>query len=143
MHRRRSAVHRRRSLWRHDMPHEFAGRVALVTGATSGIGKALALAFARGGGSLGITARRAELLEETAEELRAAGAKVATIAGDQRKESHANEAVAKTVKELGGLDVLVNNAGVIGSGPLETTTTAGGERIFDQDLKGPFLFCRA
>lgn len=121
----------------------FAGRVALVTGATSGIGRELAVAFARAGAAVAITGRRAALLDETAADVRALGGKVITVAGDQRDEAHAAEAVRRTVAELGGLHVLVNNAGVIGSGPLETTTTEAWDRIFDTDVKGPFFFCRA
>ena len=65
------------------------------------------------------------------------------LVGDARDEAHAKDAVERTVKELGGLTVLINNAGVIGSGPLETTTTAEWDRILDTDLKAPFFFCRA
>ena len=78
-----------------------------------------------------------------AADVRALGGKVITVVGDQRHEAHAAEAVRRTVEELGGLHVLVNNAGVIGSGPLETTTTEAWDRIFDTDVKGPFFFCRA
>jgi NAD(P)-dependent dehydrogenase (short-subunit alcohol dehydrogenase family) len=122
---------------------EFRGRVALVTGATSGIGRETALLFAHRGADVAITGRRKDLLEEVASEARRAGARAVAIPGDQRQEAHAVEAVARTATELGGIDVLVNNAGVIGAGPVETTTTAEWERILDTDLKGPFFFCRA
>jgi NAD(P)-dependent dehydrogenase (short-subunit alcohol dehydrogenase family) len=125
------------------MSKDFEGRVALVTGATSGIGRALAVALAKEGAAVAITGRRATLLEETAAAVRAVAGRVATIVGDQREEGHAKEAVERAVRELGGLNVLVNNAGVIGAGPLETTTTAEWDRLFDTDLKGPFFFCRA
>lgn len=121
----------------------FQGKVALVTGATSGIGRDLAVAFARTGAAVALTGRRAERLEETAAAVRAFGGRVAAIVGDQRDEAHAADAVTRTVAELGGLDVLVNNAGVIGAGPIESTTVAEWDRIFDTDVKGPFLFCRA
>ena len=121
----------------------FSGKVALVTGGSSGIGRATALAFAREGAAVAVTGRRQDALDAVVAELRATGAKALGIVGDARDEAHANEAVARTVRELGGLTVLVNNAGVIGSGPVETTTTAEWDRIVDTDLKGPFLFCRA
>jgi NAD(P)-dependent dehydrogenase (short-subunit alcohol dehydrogenase family) len=125
------------------MGKSFEGRVALVTGATSGLGRALALAFAREGADVAVTGRRADLLEAVAKEVRGHGVRCAAIAGDARREAHANDAVARTVAELGGLTILVNNAGVIGSGPVESTTTAEWDRVLDTDLKGPFFFCRA
>ena len=121
----------------------FSGKVALVTGGSSGIGHATALAFAREGAAVAITGRRADALDVVVKELRAKGVQALGIAGDARDEAHANDAVARTVRELGGLTVLVNNAGVIGAGPVETTTTAEWDRVVDTDLKGPFFFCRA
>lgn len=125
------------------MAKDFSGRVALVTGATSGIGHETALAFARHGADVAVTARRADLLESLVGEIRHLGVRSIAVAGDQRDEAHAEEAVGRTVRELGGLNVLVNNAGVIGAGPVETTTTEEWDRILDTDLKGPFFFCRA
>ncbi|MCC7138633.1 MAG: glucose 1-dehydrogenase [Planctomycetes bacterium] len=125
------------------MGSSFAGRVVLVTGGTSGIGRALAVALGREGASVAVTGRRAELLEATCAAVREAGGRALAIVGDQRDEAHAKDAVERTVAAFGGLDVLVNNAGVIGSGALETTTTAEWDRIFDTDVKGPFFFLRA
>ena len=125
------------------MSKPFAGRVVLVTGGSSGIGRATANAFAREGAAVAITGRRADALDGAVAELRALGGKAIGIAGDARDEAHAKDAVARTVRELGGLTVLVNNAGVIGAGPLETTTAEEWDRILDIDLKGPFLFCKA
>ena len=125
------------------MAKDFSGRVALVTGATSGIGRATALAFARQGADVAVTGRRADLLEEVAAEVRIAGVRAIGVAGDQRQERLATEAVARTVAELGGLDVLVNNAGVIGTGSVESTSTAEWDRVLDTDLKGPFFLSRA
>jgi NAD(P)-dependent dehydrogenase (short-subunit alcohol dehydrogenase family) len=121
----------------------FSGRVALVTGGSSGIGRATAVAFAREGAAVAITGRRVDVLGEAVEELKALGVKAIGIAGDARDERHAVDAVAQTVQALGGLTVLVNNAGVIGAGPLETTTAEEWDRILDTDLKGPFFFCKA
>lgn len=125
------------------MARELERHVALVTGATSGLGKAIALRLAREGAAVAVTGRRAEFLEGVVAELRAAGAKAVGIPGDARDEAHAKAAVETTVRTLGGLSILVNNAGVIGSGPIETTTTAEWDRLIDTDLKGPFFFCRA
>jgi len=125
------------------MTHSLPGHVALVTGGSSGIGRATALALAREGAAVAITGRRGDALEPVLADLRRGGAKAIAIAGDARDEGHANDAVARTVAELGSLSILVNNAGVIGSGPVETTTTQEWDRILDTDLKAPFLFCRA
>jgi NAD(P)-dependent dehydrogenase (short-subunit alcohol dehydrogenase family) len=125
------------------MTREIEGRVALVTGASSGIGKATALRLAKEGAAVAITGRRAEPLEAVAKEIRGGGGKALAIPGDAREEAHAADAVARTVKELGGLSILVCNAGVIGSGPVETTTLEEWRRVVDTDLLGPFLFARA
>ncbi len=122
---------------------EFEGKVALVTGASSGIGRATADAFRRAGAAVAITGRREGPLRELANAWERDGARVLTLPGDVRDESHAKDAVERTVGRFGGLDVLVNNAGVIGGGPVETTTTAEWDRIVDSDLKGPFLLSRA
>ena len=125
------------------MSKSLAGHVALVTGGSSGIGRAAALALAREGAAVAITGRRADALDAVVAELRGGGARAIGIAGDARDEAHAVAAVGRTAEELGGLTILVNNAGVIGSGPLDSTTTEEWDRILDTDLKGPFFFCRA
>jgi NAD(P)-dependent dehydrogenase (short-subunit alcohol dehydrogenase family) len=108
--------------------NELSGRVALVTGASSGIGREVAIKLSSLGARLVLTGRREEAL---------------AIPGDVRDEKHAEEAIQKTVDAFSALHILVNNAGVIGSGPVESTTTLEWNRILDIDLKGPFLFCRA
>ena len=125
------------------MAGELDGRVALVTGATSGIGRATALRLAKEGADVAVTGRRAELLNDVAAEVRAAGRRAIAVTGDARDEAHAHDAVARTVAELGGLTILVNNAGVIGTGPVETTSLEEWRRVVDTDLTGPFLFSRA
>jgi NAD(P)-dependent dehydrogenase (short-subunit alcohol dehydrogenase family) len=122
---------------------ELHGRVALVTGASSGIGRATALKLAQLGCHVAVTGRRADALEPVVHEIRSAGRKAIAIAGDVRDERHATGAVERTVAELGGLTILVNNAGVIGAGPTETQTTEEWDRVLDVDLKGVFLMTRA
>jgi NAD(P)-dependent dehydrogenase (short-subunit alcohol dehydrogenase family) len=126
-----------------DDTQSLDGRVALVTGASSGIGRAVAETLAARGAAVTVTGRRAEPLETVAKAVEAAGGHCLSVVGDVRDETHARDAVERTVAAFGGLNILVNNAGVIGSGPLEATATEEWERIVDIDLKGPFLFARA
>lgn len=122
---------------------ELDGRAALVTGASSGIGRAVALTLAARGAPVTVTARRAEPLEALVAEIEAEGGRAAAVVGDVREEEHAADAVARAVAAWGNLTILVNNAGVIGAGPIEETTTPEWDRILDVDLKAPFLLCRA
>jgi len=122
---------------------EFEGLGALVTGASSGIGQAIAKKLADQGAAVTLTGRRKALLEPLVAEIEAEGGRAQAVAGDVRDEVHVAEAVEGTVKAFGNLTLLVNNAGVIGAGPVEGTTTEEWDRILDIDLKGPFFFCRA
>jgi NAD(P)-dependent dehydrogenase (short-subunit alcohol dehydrogenase family) len=90
-----------------------------------------------------LTARRREPLEALRSEIESAGGRAIAVPGDARDEAHAGAAVAAAAEAFGHLDVLVNNAGVIGAGPVETTSTEEWDRILDVDLKGPFFFARA
>ena len=96
-----------------DAGRPLSGRVALVTGASSGIGEATAVALAQAGAAVAIGARRADRLEALAGKLRDDGARVLTLDLDVTDEAACRDAVARTRAELGGLDVLVNNAGVM------------------------------
>jgi NADP-dependent 3-hydroxy acid dehydrogenase YdfG len=91
----------------------LAGKVALVTGASSGIGEATALALAEAGAAVAIGARRRDRLDALAGKLTDDGARVLTLDLDVTDEQACRRAVARTREELGGLDVLVNNAGVM------------------------------
>ncbi len=125
-----------------ESKRELEGRAAIVTGASSGIGQAVARKLAVLGARLTLTGRRAELVEALADEIRTGGGEALAVVGDVRDEDHARDAVDKTVAAYGGLTILVNNAGVIGAGPIEDTETEEWDRILDIDLKGPFFFCR-
>ncbi|WP_225802323.1 SDR family oxidoreductase [Streptomyces sp. NK15101] len=91
--------------------------VAIITGASRGLGRALAEALAGRGWNLVLGARTADVLEESAAAARARGARVVARAGDVRDAAHRRELVA-AARELGGLDLLVNNAGILGAEPL-------------------------
>ncbi|MFI0927868.1 SDR family NAD(P)-dependent oxidoreductase [Streptomyces sp. NPDC021012] len=91
--------------------------VAIVTGASRGLGRALAAALAGRGWDLVLDARKEDVLEESAAAARARGARVVALAGDVTDAAHRRELVA-AARELGGLDLLVNNAGILGAEPL-------------------------
>jgi NAD(P)-dependent dehydrogenase (short-subunit alcohol dehydrogenase family) len=90
------------------------GKVAIVTGASSGIGRAIALLFAAEGARVVVAARRRELLDGLVAEVVAAGGTACALAGDVSDEAFARELVEQTTSQFGGLDIAVNNAGVLG-----------------------------
>ena len=109
---------------------EFTSKTALVTGATSGIGRATALAFARAGGDVALTGRDADALDAVAAEIRGLG-RVATVArADLTKAADRERVMETTLEAHGGLDLLVNAAGVIATGTVETTALADFEQMF-------------
>src|SRR5712692_4953731 len=91
---------------------KLAGQVALITGASSGIGLAIARAFLNEGADLVVVARRSERLQALADEAQKLGRRCAVVAGDVREEETAVRAVQTAVQQLGRLDILVNNAGI-------------------------------
>jgi NADP-dependent 3-hydroxy acid dehydrogenase YdfG len=100
------------------MTQRLEGTVALVTGASSGIGEATALALAAAGADVAIAARRVDRLQTLAEKIRATGPKVFVMEADITEPAQAAAIVAKTVSEFGRLDTLVNNAGLMLLGPI-------------------------
>jgi NADP-dependent 3-hydroxy acid dehydrogenase YdfG len=90
----------------------FAGRRAVVTGASAGIGRATALRLAAEGARVGLVARRREALEATANEIRAAGGEALVLIADSSVESEIASAMDKAASEWGGLDIIVSNAGI-------------------------------
>ena len=112
------------------------GTVALVTGASSGIGEATARALAAEGAKVAVAARRLERLERLAEEIGRGGHTALAIESDITDQAQAIEAVDRTVDELGRLDIVVNNAGQMLLGPIEGAPTEEWERMIDLNLKG-------
>jgi len=104
------------------MTGKLTGKVALITGATSGIGKATALVFADEGADVVITGRRAELGEAVAAEIRRRGVRSAFIVADHSKLEDCQRVVAETVRQFGRIDILFNNAGVVMKGTAESTS---------------------
>ncbi len=116
--------------------------VALVTGASRGIGKAIAEELASLGYDLALVARSAEALAESIASLPETCGKAVAIPADLSEEESYAAVVAETVAELGGLDVLVNCAGVSQSGPFEEITSEQWNQIFAVNAKAPFFLCK-
>jgi NAD(P)-dependent dehydrogenase (short-subunit alcohol dehydrogenase family) len=124
-------------------PRRFENKSILVTGASSGIGRATALALGREGASLIAAGRRRDRLEEVARKIRDAGGRCEVATGDVRDESIGAGWVAEAKARHGGLDGLVNAAGVIGNTGLLETTPEEWDRVMDSNLRSIFLVMRA
>jgi NADP-dependent 3-hydroxy acid dehydrogenase YdfG len=122
------------------MGDELSGRVVAVTGASSGIGEATALACAREGAAVALAARRLDRIEALAEKITAAGGNAIAVQTDVGEEDEARAFVARTHSELGRLDVLVNNAGVMLLGPIEHADTEEWRRMIHANVFG-VLYC--
>ena len=118
----------------------LSGKVAIVTGASSGIGRAAAVLFAREGAEVIVTARRRSALEELVAEIADAGGTAVAHAGDVRDEAGAKALVAMAVERFGGLDIAFNNAGTLGEmGPAADITLEGWRDTLDTNLTGAFI----
>lgn len=122
---------------------DLTGKVALVTGASSGIGKASAIALAKQGAKVVVTARRVERLTELAKEIVSLGHEALPIMMDVTKKETVTAAVAKAVAMYGRLDILLNNAGVAEFMPFLTMTEEQWDKTIDTNLKGYFLVAQA
>lgn len=118
-------------------------KTVLITGGGQGIGRAAALAFAKEGARVAICGRNAENLGAVAAELRALGAKVVAESCDVTNESQVADFIAAVLKEFDMIDVLINNAGVLGPlGPLVKASEADWQATIAANLTGPFLVTR-
>lgn len=124
--------------------NEMKGKVALVTGASSGIGRAAAVKFAAEGARVALVARRADKLAEVAKEIQAKGGEgkitkvTSVIAADVTRENEIERVVNETVAAFGGIDVLVNAAGIIANGTIENTRLADWDYMFNVNARAPF-----
>jgi len=115
----------------------------MITGASRGLGRALALAFAREGVSLVINSRSEDSLEPVAGEAKETGAEVLAIPADVSVEAEVERLVNESVRRFGGIDVLVNNAGVLGPRvPIEEYPEDEWRKVLDANLTAPFLLIR-
>ncbi|MBI5169937.1 MAG: glucose 1-dehydrogenase [Candidatus Eisenbacteria bacterium] len=121
----------------------FTGKVALVTGASSGIGRATARALGAEGAAVALGGRRRDRLDEVAAELNAKGVKTLMLTGDVKEEATAAAWVKQAVDAFGGLDVLVNAAGVIGNGSVMDTTADNWRHVMASNVDSILWMTRA
>ena len=124
------------------MPSKLKDKVALITGASSGIGRACARALANEGARLLLTARRQERLDALKTELESSGARAVTFTGDAREESTAIGAVGAATDAFGRIDILVNNAGAGNYKNLVDTSAEEYDELMDTNVRSTFLFTR-
>jgi glucose 1-dehydrogenase len=119
-------------------------KIAVVTGSSKGIGKAIALAFAKSGeySGIAVNSRRLEEVEKVSEEIKSLGCGSIAVEADMSKDSDCTRLIQETAKRYGRIDVLVNNAGIQQEVPFEETTTEVWRKIIDVDLTGPFVCSR-
>jgi 3-oxoacyl-[acyl-carrier protein] reductase len=122
---------------------DFSDKVVLVTGASRGIGRAIARVFAQAGAKLGLMARSADGLEGVAEEVEAAGSEALVVQTDVAVEAQVEQAVERVVAHWGRVDVLVNNAGLIDFGPLDKIAPDAWDKVIGTNLTGAYLCSRA
>lgn len=120
------------------------GKVVMITGASQGLGKALTLACAEEGANLVISSRNAGSLDPVAEEAEGSGVKVLAIPGDVSRSTHVEMLVEAALERFGRIDVLVNNAGLLGPRvPIEEYPEDEWRKVLEANLTGPFLVARA
>ena len=119
------------------------GRVAVVTGASSGIGEACAVAFAAKGTKVVLAARRAERLASLVERIEGAGGEALAVATDVTDEAAVDDLFARAVERFGTVDVLVNNAGIADSTPVDEMALETWRKVIETNLTSAFLCSRA
>ncbi|WP_207537904.1 SDR family oxidoreductase [Sabulicella rubraurantiaca] len=134
------SVPSKRDVFRKDL---LAGRTALITGGSSGIGFGIAEVFASYGASLVLTGRDEQKLAAAEERLAPLGTPVVTVASDVRDYAATQAVIAQAVERFGGLDILINNAAGNFNCPFEKMTPNGWRAVVDIDLNGTFNFCHA
>ncbi|HVV19639.1 MAG TPA: SDR family NAD(P)-dependent oxidoreductase [Pseudonocardiaceae bacterium] len=121
------------------MTAELAGTTALVTGGTSGIGRAVALALAARGARVAVAGRDVTRGAQVVRDIETAGGQAVFLASDLRDEAAARSLARRAVERLGQVDVLVNNAGVFPFGPTEQTTEADFDSVFGVNVKAAYF----
>ena len=124
------------------MAGRLDGKVAIVTGGSRGIGRAIAVALGAEGATLLLAARSPEKLDETANVVRRAGGRAETVVTELTEEDSIRSLVAVARDKFGRLDILINNAGITHSAPLEQTRTEDLDRCWAVNARAPFILCR-
>jgi NAD(P)-dependent dehydrogenase (short-subunit alcohol dehydrogenase family) len=124
-------------------PFDLSGRIALVTGASQGLGRRFARVLAEHGAAVGLAARRLDKLAELEREIAAQGGRSASVALDVTDRASIERAVATVEDTLGPIDVLINNAGVAVSKGVLEQTEADWDKVVDTNLKGAFFVAQA
>ena len=120
------------------------GKVVMITGTSQGLGRALALACAQEGANLVVNSRNADSLDPVAQEAEGLGVEVLAIPGDVSRSTHVEMLVRAAVERFGQIDVLVNNAGLLGPRvPIEEYPENEWRKVLEANLTGPFLLARA
>jgi NADP-dependent 3-hydroxy acid dehydrogenase YdfG len=125
-----------------SMAGKLDGKVAIITGASAGIGQASAKALAKEGANLVLTARRQDRLQQLAAEIEKFGRKAVFVTGDAREEATARETVDLAQKSFGRVDILLNNAGVGNYKNLVDTSAEDYDAMMDSNVRTSFLFTR-
>ncbi len=117
-------------------------KIAIVTGSSSGIGKAIALRFAEEGATVVVSARRLEMCEQVAARIRERGGQAVVIQTDVTDEAQVTGLISGTMQQFGRIDILVNNAGLILGDHIENTSTETFDHVMNINLRGMFFCCR-
>jgi NADP-dependent 3-hydroxy acid dehydrogenase YdfG len=124
------------------MPGKLTGKIAIVTGASAGIGRASALALAAEGAKVVITARRQERLDVLASEINAMNTEAYAVAGDANDEATAKRCVETALNETGRIDILLNNAGMGNYKNLVDTSLEEYDQLMNTNMRSTFIFTR-
>lgn len=119
------------------------GKVAIVTGGGTGIGRAIALAFAREGAKVAVLGRRNNVLDQVVKEMAREGGEGKALVCNVARSDETRKAVAEVEAAFGAVHVLVNNAGVLSVSTVESISEDDWDRVLETNLKGPFLMARA
>ena len=122
---------------------KLAGKVALITGASRGLGKAMSLELGAAGAQLALVSRNLESLAETAKAVQAAGGAAETFRADVTDEAQVAQLQKQVVERFGNLQILINNAGINIRKSITEFTLAEWNQVMDTNLTGAFLLCRA
>jgi gluconate 5-dehydrogenase len=121
---------------------DLTGKVAVITGASSGLGADAALAYAEAGADVALLARRVEKLNEVKAEIEKTGRKVITVACDVTSEESVKTAMETVLNTFGHIDILLNNAGVAVRGGVDSMSEEDWNKSFDTNVKGIYLACK-